>query len=626
MNYVVESQDRYLYDCKWEIYDCGLRGYVFYDSNRYRDRNYGARDARDSFIGEFRTFVEAKAAVLRREPAPTPDKSKCKVQYIPAGDNNDFYPTPNKLAGQMFEMVDWFWQGVCKVETVLEPSAGKGDLIDALRSFAKKNARYQEQITVDCIENDHNLQYLLRGKGEHVIHDDFLTFDSRKRYDLILMNPPFSEGDKHLLKAIELQKGGGQIVCLLNAETLRNTYTNTRYVLAQKLQKLNAKIRYVKGAFTVAERKTGVEVAIVYINIPAETAPSDIYERMRKAHKVDFEDTNDCSTLASANPIENLLQTFKVEVDATLELFRQYNALVPYIQNDNHSYSSPIVTLHIGNNSNCGFVKNRDVNSYIRNVRTKYWNKLLDNKDLTRQFTSNILQSYRNQVNSLADYDFTEFNIMRVIDEMRAELNSGVEEAIMSLFEKLSAEHSYYPECTQNRHYFNGWKTNKAHKVGMKAIIPTYGCFASYSWEKGLNVHQCYTVLDDLEKSINYLNNGKTVDITDLSLSSVLDVANRRGQTKNILCKYFSVTFYKKGTCHIKFHPEVEPLIERLNIFAAQKRGWLPPSYGKVRYKDMEQEAQEVIDSFQGEAEYEKVMQNPERYLIDTYNITLLGA
>ena len=40
----------------------------------------------------------------------------------------------------------------------------------------------------------------------------------------------------------------------------------------------------------------------------------------------------------------------------------------------------------------------------------------------------------------------------------------------------------------------------------------------------------------------------------------------------------------------------------------------------------MEQEAQEVIDSFQGEAEYEKVMQNPERYLIDTYNITLLGA
>ena len=160
----------------------------------------------------------------------------------------------------------------------------------------------------------------------------------------------------------------------------------------------------------------------------------------------------------------------------------------------------------------------------------------------------------------------------------------------------------------------------------MKAIIPTYGCFASYSWEKGLNVHQCYMVLDDLEKSLNYLNNGKTVDIADLSLSSVLDVANRRGQTKNILCKYFSVTFYKKGTCHIKFHPEVEPLIERLNIFAAQKRGWLPPSYGKVRYRDMEQEAQEVIDSFQGEAKYEKVMQNPEKYLIDSYDIALIGA
>ena len=40
------------------------------------------------------------------------------------------------------------------------------------------------------------------------------------------MNPPFSEGDKHLLKAINIMKNGGQIVCILNAETIKNPYSN----------------------------------------------------------------------------------------------------------------------------------------------------------------------------------------------------------------------------------------------------------------------------------------------------------------------------------------------------------------------------------------------------------------
>lgn len=66
--------------------------------------------------------------------------------------------------------------------------------------------------------------------------------------------------------------------------------------------------------------------------------------------------------------------------------------------------------------------------------------------------------------------------------------------------------------------------------------------------------------------------------------------------TKNIPCKFFDVTFYKKGTVHIVFKcPE---LIDRFNIYAAQQRGWLPPCYGKKKYKDMDEEEKAVIDSF----------------------------
>ena len=48
--------------------------------------------------------------------------AKYQVAYLPAGDNKDFYPTPSTLAGKMLAKVDWK-----KVNTILEPSAGKGD-------------------------------------------------------------------------------------------------------------------------------------------------------------------------------------------------------------------------------------------------------------------------------------------------------------------------------------------------------------------------------------------------------------------------------------------------------------------------------------------------------------------
>lgn len=75
---------------------------------------------------------------------------------------------------------------------------------------------------------------------------------------------------------------------------------------------------------------------------------------------------------------------------------------------------------------------------------------------------------------------------------------------------------------------------------------------------------------------------------------------------------------------HIKFHPETMKLIDRFNIFAAQKRGWLPPSYGKAAYSNMSVEEQAVIDSFQGEKAYQEVMANKQYYLAEAVPQMLL--
>ena len=609
--YIRPEQDR---RCAFSVRTCDNYGHVGYASTLFL--------AKRMLVNHFMSNG------INSEP------KQQKAKYLPYGENADFYPTPSALAGKMFAMLD-----MRKIQLryrqvfVLEPSAGKGDLADCFRTFLKRQGRtfLEHEPQIDCIESDRNLQYLLRGKGEHLVHDDFLSFNSRKNYDFIIMNPPFSEGDRHLLKALELMKYGGQIVCLLNAETIKNPYTNRRHVLLKQLEKLNAKVQFVKGAFTAAERKTGVEVAIIHVDIPdPDAGESEIYEKLRRAHDREFE-TDEVHAVASANPIENLIQTFNIEVDASLEFFKQFNALVPYIRETDDGKSSPLIGLSLRSasvNSSkgeyCGYVTGTAVNSFLKAVRAKYWGKLFDNHELMGKFTSNILESYRKRVRSLSDYDFTEFNIRQVIEEMSRELNKGVEESILALFEKLSAEHAYFPECSQNIHYYNGWKTNKAHKVSMKAIIPSYGAYSS--WSGQLDEYQCVNLLDDLEKSLNYLNGDGVTDLMRLDLHSVINVAKTQGRSKNIDCTYFSVTFYKKGTCHIKFHEETGPLIDRLNIFASQHRGWLPPSYGKVAYDSMDSEAQAVIDSFQGKAEYDRVMEHPEKYLIDTSSVGLLKA
>ena len=81
--------------------------------------------------------------------------------------------------------------------------------------------------------------------GIQIVHDNFLTYNPFKQYDLIIMNPPFSNGDKHLLKALDVQKNGGNIICLLNAETIRNPYTETRKELIRQLEKHPHTIEYI---------------------------------------------------------------------------------------------------------------------------------------------------------------------------------------------------------------------------------------------------------------------------------------------------------------------------------------------------------------------------------------------
>jgi hypothetical protein len=181
--------------------------------------------------------------------------------YVEDKRTSEFYPTPDSLIKRMYDKIKWDY-----VQTVLEPSAGKGDIVKYLNTHGKTIYNNNVKFDIDCCELDNNLRQIIlytfgdqnkerlraerqkiskkyeyidnrqrsyyyynyvtkayeelpsddlkalrdidkqqkeNGEGNvHIVHDDFLTYTPYKEYDVVIMNPPFSNGDRHLLKAL----------------------------------------------------------------------------------------------------------------------------------------------------------------------------------------------------------------------------------------------------------------------------------------------------------------------------------------------------------------------------------------------------------------------------------------
>lgn len=178
----------------------------------------------------------------------------------------NFYPTPRFLIEKMLEDIEWN-----KVHTILEPSAGKGDIVSGILKEVeemRQKKSYNYKVSIDCIEIDTTLQAALKAQDFRVIHNNFLSFYSRKNYDLIIMNPPIDEGDKHLLKALALQENGGGIICLLNAEIVKNPNSTIQKNLVNKLKKLNAKIAFVENELVLENENIGAKLVLIKVFLP----------------------------------------------------------------------------------------------------------------------------------------------------------------------------------------------------------------------------------------------------------------------------------------------------------------------------------------------------------------------
>lgn len=127
---------------------------------------------------------------------------------MPDQKTHQFYPTPEKLARICAELAD-----VGEFHTVLEPSAGQGDL-----------AEFLPMDRTTCVEVSKLHCAVLRGRGLDTINADFLEWAASPaahgaRFDRVVMNPPFSNDrwSSHVEAAAQLVRAGGRIVAILPA-------------------------------------------------------------------------------------------------------------------------------------------------------------------------------------------------------------------------------------------------------------------------------------------------------------------------------------------------------------------------------------------------------------------------
>ena len=123
---------------------------------------------------------------------------------IPDRKAHQYYPTPEKLARIAVD-----WADIGKADQCLEPSAGQGGIAD-----------YMPKERTTCIEISPLHCTVLTAKGFSVVSADFLTWAmTAPKFDVIVLNPPFSDGRGrlHTEYAIELLRPGGRLVAILPA-------------------------------------------------------------------------------------------------------------------------------------------------------------------------------------------------------------------------------------------------------------------------------------------------------------------------------------------------------------------------------------------------------------------------
>ena len=488
-------------------------------------------------------------------------------------DNKDFYPTPEALFRRLLSGKR-FLDGL-----ILEPSAGKGDMIKFIIDMMGRRESYP----IDAIENDPRLVNTLMGAGYNVVWDDFLTYETFKEYDYIIMNPPFSNGVDHVLKAIDLaenQLSDCEIYAILNKQSIDNAYSDKRQELLRKLVEHGADIEYVSGAFADAERKTDVEVALIRLKVEQADAGRSIYESIVSDIAGD-EAQEELETALSTvvkqsevaeklNDIERLVTEYETACELARDAFKATQAkqsFYSYIDNVNKDEGDAIGEFHSVVTLDKTYTA-EDLNEELAKLRRGYWSLVLDTDEFRELLTNEAIQKLNRQIAVAQSMELNYANIRMLLTAIYANRDDMLIESIVSIFKKITRYHMN--EYSSNIHYYNGWKTNDAYRINKKIIIPVSHGFDNYdfgtTWGSDEVAYKHITTdvrnwIDDIIKALQLI---------DPAVNNEFQAISER-EFEN---EWLRFKMFLNGNIHVWFNDL--KLLDKLNYLCGQYFNWIP--------------------------------------------------
>lgn len=518
---------------------------------------------------------------------------------------HQYYPTPEKLVEDILsELTSSMRYGNWPEEiNFLEPCAGDGAIAKTVRTHFKEG---RQKININCIEIEPILRDTLAAQDFNIAGTDFDKFHSHPFYDLIIMNPPFSKGAGFLLKAYDLLAGKGQLVCILNAETIKNPFTNERKRLADLIER-TGEVEFIKDAFNTSSsnKKTDVEIAVVYLNKPVYEDEFDAFGNLQRDiltedEKIleELKEKITGSELMTFDKVENAISIYRNAVSQIfkgIDTVEQIRNSLLYLEKESQEFNiktSAFMKIILEN-------KSADAKEQsIKTIRKMIWSYVLTACKMDKYlFYRQRQKLYENLDKGSGTLPFTKENIRQFFDNLFLMREEYYKEGIQDLFNEITSYHH------GNKRHEEGWKTNKNWKINSKIIVK-WGAFEFTDYSKYGTYHgfdgssytapkygefkcRCYEKnwIDDLDKIVRKIqpenSNGMTIKealnnkFNELGKVYIGEKFDNAAETP-----YFHLKFWKKGTLHITFKDQ--KVLDELNLIGAKLRRDLGyDDYGK---------------------------------------------
>jgi hypothetical protein len=433
----------------------------------------------------------------------------------------EFYPTPAHVLDLM--------QLDCIGKVILEPHAGKGDMVD----YCFKNGAKE----VLAFEINKDLQQIVRQKATLMGEDFFdCKSDQISHINSIYMNPPFSNADKHILHAWSIAPEGCEIVSLCNYQTIEN---NGRFGQLSKLISNYGTAENIGDCFSTAERTTGIDVGLLRLYKPVVSKEFEFDGFFM--HEDEEEEQGE--GMMAYNEVRALVNRYV----GTMKIFDKMKTEIDSVNMMIGQIGMSKINLIVGHEKD---VTTKEQFSKI--IQKRSWGHIFAKMNMEKYVTSGVMKDINKFVETQEKVPFTMKNIYRmlqiIVGTRQETFNRALEEAVDNF-----TRHTH-----ENRFGVEGWKTNAGYMLNKKficeGIIDTGWGFQirydSYNSRK----------IDDLVKVL--------CNITGTNYSTIGSL--HRFNWDNETCKskfnlepntwyewgFFDVKFFKKGTMHVKFKDE----------------------------------------------------------------------